>query len=57
MEKANSQGEFVFRLCIKGLVIGCPASEMVFGIISLIFCFLKYGTIDTNHLYLPYKLR
>lgn len=57
MEDADREGELFVRLSIKALALGCPGSEIIMAIVSLIYCISKYGTVDGSHLYRPYKTR
>lgn len=57
MSEADRQGEFIVRLCFRGLALGCSGSEAVMCLISLVYSVWKYGKIDVAHLYRPYKTR
>ena len=51
----NRKNERINELGLKYFPIGCSMYSTLIGILSVVYCYLKYGYVRTDHLYYPAK--
>lgn len=55
LSMVNEKSEWISRVCIKYSTIGFAVYLFTVAIFNIIYCFVKYGRVDTEYLYYPSK--
>ena len=53
LDKVNQKNEWITQMNLKYSPIGCSIYIALAGVLSIIYSYLKYGHVNTDHLYYP----
>lgn len=56
LNEINQKNETNNKIVLKYSVLGGPIYITLFAVLNVIYCYLKFGNVSTDHLYYPGKL-